>query len=267
MNGLKKSNPNLMKLHYKIFGEGEPIIILHGLFGMLDNWRSMARALEEKYQCILVDLRNHGKSPHADEIEYAVMAEDVKETMDHLQLEAVHLWGHSMGGKVAMQMALLYPERIKTLVVIDISPRAYPPHHDDVLAAIGALHPGEITDRSEAEHILRNHLGSDEATIQFLLKNLSRRSGGNFEWKANMPVLIREYDKIMHSISSDKSFNKPVLFVRGELSNSIRDEDWPDIQRLFPEASLVTIQGAGHWVHADKSEALKEAILTFMGTD
>ena len=255
-----------MKLHYKIFGKGEPIIILHGLFGMLDNWRSMARSLEEQYQCILADLRNHGKSPHAEEIDYNLMAEDVKEVMDHLRLETVHLWGHSMGGKVAMQLALAYPERIKTLVVIDISPRAYPPHHDNVLDAIGAIHLGEIAERSEAEQILRNHLGNDEATIQFLLKNLSRRPGGGFEWKANMPVLIREYDSFMHGISSDRSFKKPVLFVRGELSNSVKDEDWPEIQQLFQEARLVTIPGAGHWVHADKPDELKEAILAFMET-
>ena len=255
-----------MKLHYKIFGKGEPIIILHGLFGMLDNWRSMARSLEEQYQCILADLRNHGKSPHAEEIDYNLMAEDVKEVMDHLRLETVHLWGHSMGGKVAMQLALAYPERIKTLVVIDISPRAYPPHHDNVLDAIGAIHPGEIADRSEAEQILRNHLGADEATIQFLLKNLSRKSSGGFVWKANMPVLVREYDSLMHGISSDRSVKKPVLFVRGELSNSVKDEDWPEIQQLFPEARLVTIPGAGHWVHADKPDELKAAILAFMET-
>ena len=253
-----------MKLHYKTFGSGKPIIILHGLFGMLDNWRSIARSLEDQYQCILVDLRNHGKSPDDPEMNYKVMANDIAELMATLHLNETHIWGHSMGGKVAMQFALDHSEKVNTLVVIDISPGAYPPHHDEVLAAIESIDTDVLTERSQAEDRFRSYLADDEATIQFLMKNLTRKQEGGFEWKANMPVLIAEYDQLMNSINSDRSFDKPTLFIRGAKSNSLKDEDMPLIKKLFPRAEIITIPDAGHWVHADQPQALTESILSFM---
>ena len=251
-------------LHYKVFGEGDPLIILHGLFGMLDNWRTVARKLEEKYQCILVDLRNHGKSPHADEMNYKAMAEDVKELIDDLQLKSPVVLGHSMGGKTAMQLALDHPDTLQKIIVVDISPTRYPPHHETILKAIQSVEPSKLTERSEAEEILRSYLGDDEANIQFLLKNISRKPEGGFEWKANMSVLINQYDAIMAGIDADTVFEKPALFVRGERSNSLKDEDWPVIVKLFPLAELVTIANAGHWVHADQPQALIDTLIAFM---
>lgn len=256
--------PQFMKLHHKILGTGEPVIILHGLFGMLDNWRSIAKKLESRFQLILVDLRNHGRSPHENKMDYKIMAADIAELMKELQLDSANLIGHSMGGKVAMQFALDYPEKVKKLIIVDISPRAYPPHHFQVIKAIQSIDPAQISDRTEAETSFRNHLGNDEATIQFLLKNMTRKEDKGFAWKANMPAIVAGYEKLMDRIISDTTFSKPSLFIRGELSDSVKDEDWSGIEELFPGARLVTIPGAGHWVHADKPQAITDTILAFL---
>ena len=240
------------------------MVILHGLFGMLDNWRTIARKLEASWQCILVDLRNHGKSPHDPEMNYSVMAADVMELINDLDISPAIVIGHSMGGKVAMELALTYPKSVQKLIVIDIAPRQYPPHHEKVIIAIESVDPEKMKERSEAEHLLRSHLGEDESTIQFLLKNISRRQEGGFEWKANMAGIIAEYDAVMDRINPDRSFDKPVLFVRGINSNSLNEKDLPDIKSLFPNVEWLTIADAGHWVHSDQPEALTEALIAFM---
>ena len=253
-----------MKLNYKIFGSGPSLIILHGLFGMLDNWRSIARMLEGQYQCILVDLRNHGKSPRDGVMNYKVMAEDILELMNDLKINHAVIMGHSMGGKVAMQFALSYPDRVDKLIVVDIAPKKYSSHHHAELDAIQSIEPLRLKDRTEAEVTLTKYLGSDQATIQFLMKNLTRRNNGGFEWKANMPVLIAQYDQLMEGVTSSSPFTKPTLFIRGERSDSIRDQDWPLVLSLFPFARLVTISNAGHWVHADQPETLKDQVQAFI---
>jgi len=252
-----------MKLNHKSFGSGPPLIILHGLFGMLDNWRTIAKMLEGQYQCILVDLRNHGRSPKSDEMNYEAMANDVLHLMDDLHIQHTNLMGHSMGGKVAMQLALTHPDRIDKLIVVDISPKKYPIHHKEETEAIKSIEPSKLANRSEAEEKLAQFLGDDQATIQFILKNLTRLPEGGFEWKANMPVLIGNYPNLMEPVTGP-AFGKPVLFIRGSRSNSVRNEDWPMILSLFPTARLVTVPDAGHWVHADQPESLKEHLLTFL---
>ncbi|MEO6132785.1 MAG: alpha/beta fold hydrolase [Saprospiraceae bacterium] len=253
-----------MKLNHKIIGSGAPLIILHGLFGMLDNWRTIARMLEDKFQCILVDLRNHGRSPHDDEMNYLVMADDIGELMNELHIDHAFLMGHSMGGKVAMLFALVHPDKVEKLIVVDIAPKKYPSHHNAEIEAIESVKPSTLKHRSEAEELLTLKLGNDQATIQFLLKNLSRIPEGGFEWKANMPVLIAHYDDLMENITSPTTFKKPVLFIRGEQSDSVPDADLTLILSLFPKAQLVTIAKAGHWVHTDKPEALKEHLIRFL---
>jgi pimeloyl-ACP methyl ester carboxylesterase len=174
--------------------------------------------------------------------------------------------GHSMGGKVAMQMALMQPERVRKLIVVDISPGPYPHHHHDELSAIAAIDPSKITERVDAEQIFRSHL-DDEGTIQFLMKNLSRQPEGNYAWKANMPVLIDHYDNLMKGIETSETFQGPVLFIKGAKSTSVKDQDLPLIRSLFPQAELISIDDAGHWVHADKPAALIDSVLTFLGTN
>lgn len=255
-----------MKLHHQTSGEGEPLVILHGLFGMLDNWKSISRKLSSSYQCILVDLRNHGKSPHDAEMNYQVMAEDVKELISDLQIAPTIVIGHSMGGKVAMQLALHHPESVKKLVVIDIAPRQYPPHHEKVLAALESIDPSAVQDRAEAEENFRTYLGNDKDTIQFLLKNMSRLPEEGYAWKSNMEVIVAEYDEVMNEIKHDGTFEKPVLFIKGGNSSSLTDEDLPDIKMLFPNVEWVTIPDAGHWVHSDEPEALLDALRSFIET-
>jgi pimeloyl-ACP methyl ester carboxylesterase len=253
-----------MKLVYKTYGTGDPVIIMHGLFGSGDNWRTIARMMESQYESIVVDMRNHGRSPHDPEMNFEVMTDDILELMSDLNLEKASLLGHSMGGKVAMQFALRYPEKVDKLIVVDIAPKHYPPHHDKVIEAIESIAPEKLTDRSEAEDAFARFLGNDQSTIQFLMKNLSRLPDGGFEWKPNMPVIIDAYYRLMEDVMPSEPFTGPALFVRGERSRYILDEDIPHIKELFPNSSLVTIPGAGHWIHADAPELFTKTILSFL---
>ena len=254
-----------MKLYHKSYGSGQPIIILHGLFGLGDNWRTIARKLEDEYQCIIPDLRNHGKSPHEPEMNWNVMASDVMELIEDLDLDQVILMGHSMGGKVAMQLATTYPELVDKLIVVDMAPKVYPAHHSQVIAAITALDPAECETRDDAERILRKYILNDEATVQFLMKNISRKPEGGFEWKANMPGIIAAYDALMQDIAAIHPYLGPTLFVKGEFSDYVTDADMSVIRQLFPAAELISITGAGHWVHADRPEEFIAAVETFLG--
>ncbi len=253
-----------MKLNYKTYGTGQPVIILHGLFGSGDNWRSIARMMEPHYQSIVVDMRNHGRSPHDPEMNFQVMADDILELMTDLNLDKVSILGHSMGGKVAMQFSLLHPDMVDKLIVVDIAPKYYPPHHDAVIEAIVSIDPKQLKERIEAEIALARFLGNNLSTIQFLLKNLSRLPEGGFEWKSNMPVIIDAYQHLMEDVTPTAPFLGPVLFVRGEKSRYILDDDIPHIKALFPNSSLVTVPGAGHWIHADAPEVFTKAVLSFL---
>jgi pimeloyl-ACP methyl ester carboxylesterase len=253
-----------MKLAYKIYGSGQPVIIMHGLFGSGDNWRTIARMMEDQYQCIVVDMRNHGRSPHDPVMNFQVMTEDIIELMQDLQLEKVSMVGHSMGGKVAMQFALQHPDLVDKLIVVDIAPKYYPPHHDVVIEAIEAIDPSLLKERSEAEGVFMRFLGNDESTIQFLMKNLTRLPEGGFTWKPNMPVIIEAYYHLMEDVQHASSFEGPSLFVRGQKSRYIADEDVTRIKEFFPTFSLVTIADAGHWVHADAPQEFAKIILNFL---
>jgi pimeloyl-ACP methyl ester carboxylesterase len=256
-----------VKLYYKSYGTGPPIIFLHGLFGMGDNMRTAARLMEDQYQCILVDLRNHGRSPHDQEMNFDVMAGDIQELMDDLQLESAILLGHSLGGKVAMQYAIHHQGKVKKLIVVDIAPKSHPPNHDDVIGAIESIRPEQLESRADAEESFVLKLGNDQSTIQFLMKNLSRVPAGGFEWKANMPVIIASYAHLMADIDAGETFLKPALFVRGENSDYITDEDMTLIKELFVNSYLTTIPNAGHWVHADQPVHFTQQILEFLNEE
>ncbi len=266
-----------MDLNFKEFGTGEPVVILHGLFGTLDNWQTIAKRLSEEYTVFILDLPNHGRSPHTEgEIDYEMMADALAEFMLKHWIYEARLIGHSMGGKLAMQFALSHPDIVKKLVVIDIAPKQYKSGHEDVFEALFAIDLTTLKDRKEAEAILMHKLKGDSGTVQFLLKNLTRNNpfnkdesatvgteGGGFEWKMNLQGLFDNYGQILKAPVGDP-FLKPTLFIRGGNSHYVKDTDIPVIQNFFPKAMLETIEGAGHWVHADKPKELFEAINQFL---
>jgi pimeloyl-ACP methyl ester carboxylesterase len=252
-----------MQLHFQNYGQGAPLIILHGLFGSLENWHSISQNLAADFQVFAVDQRNHGRSHHAAEMSYQLMAEDLKEFMMSHQLEAVHLLGHSMGGKTAMQFALNYQDLVKKLIVVDIAARAYPPHHTEILNALSSLDLASFKNRKDMETHLASSI-SDLATRQFLLKNVKRDSTGGFHWQMHLAAIHRNYVRLNEEISSQYSFNEPTLFIRGERSNYLLDEDFGPMRKLFPQAELYEISGAGHWVHVDAPEAFLRKVREFL---
>lgn len=263
-----------MELNFKEFGTGEPLVILHGLFGTLDNWQTIAKRLSTEYTVFILDLPNHGRSPHTEgDIDYEMMADALAQFfIDHWIYET-RLVGHSMGGKLAMQFALSHPDIVKKLAVIDITPKLYKSGHQDVFDALFAIDLAILNDRKEAEAILMDKLEGDIGTVQFMLKNLTRDNPfnkedntkqGNFEWKMNLQGLFDNYNNILQAPVGEP-FLKPTLFVRGGNSNYIKDSDMQYIAPLFPKAILETIEGAGHWVHADKPKELYTVLNQFLG--
>jgi len=250
-----------MKLHYREYGTGKPLMILHGLFGSSDNWQTHGKKLAEYYRVILVDLRNHGKSPWSNDFSYALMAEDVKELYDDLNLEEMILVGHSMGGKVAMHFAQKYEELLEKLVVVDIGVKKYPMHHQHILAGIHAVQLDGVTSRRSAGKDLAPFIDS-EGIKQFLLKNLYWKEKGQLAWKMNVSVLEREMKQILAPVPVHESW-VPTLFIRGAMSNYILDDDIPQIEQMFPDVEIITIENAGHWVHAEAPEEFLETLLGF----
>lgn len=253
-----------MQLNYKSYGEGFPLVILHGLFGNLDNWQTLARKWAEHYRVILVDLRNHGRSPHADEMTYPLMAHDLAAFLEEQAVDRCHLLGHSMGGKVAMQAALTYPALVEKLVVVDMAPRQYGRGHDDVFAALNALEPGDLEDRREADEHMKPYM-EDAGVRMFLLKNLARDGEEGFRWRMNLEVLHRDYENLIAPVGTlGQHFPGPALFVRGGKSGYVRDDDWAGITDYFPQAELATVAGAGHWVHAERPAELRDLVRDFL---
>ncbi len=242
-------------------GEGQPMMILHGLFGFSDNWQTHAKKLAEYYRVILVDLRNHGHSDWSDEFSYDLMAEDVHELCVDLGIRKMILLGHSMGGKVAMLFAQRHEELLEKLIVVDIGVKEYPMHHQHIIAGLRALDLENMKARSEAETILKEHIDSD-GVRQFLLKNLYWKEKGQLAYRMNLDVLERELPQILSPLPEEEVF-VPTLFIRGELSNYILDEDIEELEDRFPDSYLVTIPNAGHWVHAEAPDQFLEAVLGF----
>lgn len=250
-----------MKLHYRELGEGKPFVILHGLFGFSDNWQTHAKKLASYFRVILVDLRNHGHSDWSDDFSYDLMVSDLKELFDDLQLENVVLLGHSMGGKTAMLFAQKFPDLLEKLIVVDMGVKAYPMHHDHILEGLNSIDLTKLTARSEAEKQLAKHIDSD-GVRQFLLKNIYWKEKGKMAWRMNIPVLERELPNIISALPAGESF-VPTLFIRGEMSNYVLDEDFQEIENQFPDSEFVTIPNAGHWVHAEAPEEFIDAVLGF----
>lgn len=251
-----------MKLNYKMIGEGEPLIILHGLFGSSDNWISIARKLGDRRKVFLIDQRNHGDSPHSDEFTYEAMSADLKEfTVEH-SISNFDLIGHSLGGKTAMLFATQYPKMVNSLIVVDIAPKYYSVQHDTIIEGLNSIDLSTLQSRNEADILLANYVPL-LGVRQFLLKNLKRTTSG-FAWKINLQVIEKEIAEVGNAIPDKAHFDKPTLFIRGDLSNYILDEDMELIHKHFSSANLITINNASHWVHAEQPSAFLEEVTTFL---
>jgi pimeloyl-ACP methyl ester carboxylesterase len=252
-------------LHFRAYGQGEALIILHGLFGSSENWHSICTTLGQDLHDFALDQRNHGRSPHSQQMNYALMARDVYEFIRTQQISRTHLLGHSMGGKTAMQFALEFPEQLAKLIVVDISPRAYAPSHEQIFAALTSLSITQYETRKQIEDALASSL-PDLALRRFLLKNLARDAGGRFYWRMGLSEIYKNYDQLCGAIDTEQSFAGPALFIRGETSPYLGPEDYDTITRLFPRAEFRTIPGAGHWVHAKQPTAFVEIVQEFLRT-
>lgn len=253
-----------MKLHYQRQGQGKPLIILHGLFGSLENWGAQSKVLAEHYDVIAVDLRNHGRSPHADDTRYTSMSRDILELTEDLELKQVLLMGHSMGGKVAMQFALEHPGHVEKLVVVDIAPVEYTPRHDAVIAGLNAIPLDSLKSRSEADTILSGHV-EDAPTRAFLLKNLYRNEHKTFAWRMNLSALARGYADIGAAPEVvTEPYSGPVLFIKGGDSDYLLPQHQKPIQARFPNAGFKIIAGAGHLPHVEKPVAFTRLVEQFL---
>ncbi|HQQ93744.1 MAG TPA: alpha/beta fold hydrolase [Bacteroidia bacterium] len=252
-----------MKLAFREYGAGQPLIILHGLFGQSDNWNSLAKKFaEEHLHVFTIDLRNHGLSPHSEDWDYPVMAEDISQFIHDHALEKPILLGHSMGGKVLLFFELAYPGTLSKLIVADISARYYPPHHQNVIRALQAVDLNLVKSRKEAEEAMSLHL-SDFGTKQFLLKNLHWKENGILDWRFNLDVISRKIEYIGTAVPAYQS-QTPILVLRGERSDYVSDEDLQDFTQRYVHMQSETISGAGHWLHADKPEAFFGAVMRFI---
>ncbi len=264
-----------MHLHFRKLGSGPHLVILHGLYGSSDNWLTIAKKLENHFTVWLPDQRNHGQSPHTSTHTYADLVNDLAVFFDQHQIEQAVLIGHSMGGKVAMLFAADYPEKVTSLIIVDIAPKSYIQpdviydhvrQHELILQLISNLDLSTVISRSEIDQYFSQKL-SDNSLRLFLLKNIHRDKEGRFTWKINLPVLKESITAIINDVNESwftsriPILNYPVTFIRGLNSDYLTDQDIPVIRMIYPEARIVDIANAGHWLHAEQPEAFLSAVL------
>jgi len=252
-----------MKLHCRQIGTGDPLVILHGLFGMSDNWLTTAKQLSTSYHCYILDMRNHGRSPHSRDLNYVDMVEDLYEFLTDFGLRTVSLIGHSMGGIVAMKFAFEYSHRVDKLVIVDIAPKSYPALHQNILKGLQSIPVDKIKSRQNADEFLKEFVQSAK-TRQFLLKNLYRKEDNSYAWRMNLEAIYDHASDIGRGISTDRIYKKQTLFIQGEESDYILAADEPQILTLFPQATIVEIPGASHWLHAEKPDEFLEELKSFL---
>jgi pimeloyl-ACP methyl ester carboxylesterase len=256
-----------MELNFKSFGQGDPVIIMHGMFGTLDNWQTLAKKLAKNYLVYIIDLRNHGKSPHSDEFSYEVMANDVKEFMEANWMFEATIIGHSMGGKVAMQLAYDYPDMVSKLVVVDIAPKKYVGNHQMIFEAMFDLDLETLESRSVADQLLEKKI-KEYGVRQFLLKNLHiNKETGKYAWKMNLPVIFEQYQHILDHSLDGEPYEGATLFINGGKSEYVKATELSAYQAFFPNATLQTIEEAGHWIHAEKPKELLTILNDFLEED
>lgn len=253
-----------MILHSRIVGAGRPVVILHGFLGMGDNWKSLAlKMAHEGFQVHLVDQRNHGRSFHHQEFDYTLMSKDLDAYLTHHGLTEIILLGHSMGGKTAMNFATQHPNRVTHLVIADIGPKEYPPHHQAILKALNHLADSAPSSRTQADTLLAHYI-NESGVRQFLLKNLYWHKPGQLALRVNLGVLTDQVDEIGAALREQAQFSGPTLFLKGANSAYILPEDIPGITRHFPMARIVEVPEAGHWLHAENPKYFLAEFLDFI---
>ncbi|SNR70976.1 alpha/beta fold hydrolase [Lutibacter flavus] len=250
-------------LHSKILGEGYPLLILHGYFGMGDNWKSLGNKFAENFEVHLIDQRNHGRSFHSDEFDYELLVEDLYNYILHYNLEKVHLLGHSMGGKVVMLFAVTYPELVDKLIIADIGPKYFKPHHQNILAALNAVNFSIQNTRNKIEDVLKIYI-SEPGILQFLLKNVFRKTKNQLAFRFNLQSLTENNSEVGAALPSFTHFDGETLFLKGENSNYILEEDIPLITAHFSNSKIVTVKNAGHWLHAENPTQFYHEVVSFL---
>jgi pimeloyl-ACP methyl ester carboxylesterase len=251
-------------LYSKIEGSGKPLLILHGFLGMSDNWKTIGTQIGENgFQVHLLDLRNHGRSFHSDEFSYEVMAEDILAYCQFHRLKKIDMIGHSMGGKVAMFLATKYPTLIEKLIVADIGPKYYKPHHQEIVAGLNAVDFSKKPERSDVDEILKKQI-PDFGTRQFLMKSLFWKEPGQLAFRFNLAVFNQKIEEVGTALPDDLHFDKATLFIHGGNSRYILEEDKAAIIHHFPMATFKTIPNAGHWLHAEKPELFYKIAFHFL---
>lgn len=254
----------MIKLHATVLGEGQPFLILHGFLGMSDNWKTLGTKFAEAgYQVHLLDQRNHGRSPHTPIMNYEVLAQDIYDYCQTHNLKNIILLGHSMGGKAAMLTAGKFPDLIEKLIVVDISPKYYAPHHQQIMDGLTALQNQNLTSRADAEEFLSKFV-EDQGTRMFLLKNLYWETKEKLSLRLNLKVLKETIEEVGAALPSGFKFEKPTLFIKGGKSTYITKDDEPLIAQHFPNAEIQIVPNAGHWVHAEKMKDFYAKVMHFL---
>jgi esterase len=265
INQSKQLHPK--QLNYQQVGQGDHIVLIHGLFGSLENLNMVAKSLSQDYCVTSIDVRNHGNSFHQEGMDYQDLAQDIINLLDDLSIEHCHILGHSMGGKIAMKIALSFPERLNKLIVADIAPVKYPAHHLTIIEGLQAIDLTQVHKRKDADIQLAKYV-TDNGVRPFLLRNIALNKQGVFEFKCNLNYIAQGYEQIMQSLSgqTEQQFNGDTLFIKGANSDYILPEHQSAIALLFPKAKAKIIQGAGHWLHAEKTVAFNKIVASFLNT-
>lgn len=250
-------------LHSTIIGNGKPLLVLHGVFGMSDNWNTFGKYFAEYFEVHLIDLRNHGRSFHAEAFDYELMVDDVYKYVLYHNLQYVNLLGHSMGGKVAQFFALKYPQFVENLIVVDIAPKEYPIHHQEIINSLKSTDFNVVKSRKQADEILSETI-KEEGVKQFLLKNLYWKSDKQLAFRFNLSSIEKNIKNLYKEVLFDKKVEIPTLFVKGATSNYITNEDFDIIKSNFSNVQIDIINNAGHWVHAENQSDFNKSVLKFL---
>jgi len=251
-----------VKLYSRVLGEGQPLLIIHGLFGMSDNWGSLAKLYADFFEVHLIDQRNHGRSPHADEFSYLHLSNDLHQYITDNQLNDVIIIGHSLGGKTAMQFAVSFPELICKLIIVDISPRFYPIHHDKIIEGLKILDFSILKSRSQVDGVLSKYI-KDSDVRQFLLKSIYWKERNQLDFRFNLNAISQNISNVGEGLNNDANCSVPTLFIKGENSNYINDDDEDLIFKHFTNVEIQTMDQAGHWLHAEKPQKFFEMSIRF----